>query len=265
MIGHTRARLLLEGHLPPAALISGPPGIGKRTLVTHLLDHHRVAWYDLLRNDRDKTFTIDDARHATEFARRAPYNRFKVIAVHLDDASPAAVNALLKTVEEPPPTVRFLFTAARSAMPTIASRCEHYPLGLLSHGELLQILQQLGMPRTRAEIAAHFGHGRIDQAVAVDRTGSSCKAAVIELARAIALHDRESFHRAFRAWDEVCDELLTRWFTEAISGLPGIFTAEETFGLGRDRGRLMAMIAALSQVSSARTRLSARAALEPFV
>ena len=48
------------------------------------------------------------------------------LLLRFEEAHPSAMNALLKTLEEPPPQVILLLTAesAESLLPTIVSRCE---------------------------------------------------------------------------------------------------------------------------------------------
>jgi hypothetical protein len=147
----------------------------------------------------------------------------------------------------------------------VRSRCEFYKLTPLSLQQVADILLGLGLPATRAYKAALVSGGQVSKALAADRTGSEQRASVVAAMKAISLGDRDGFHRAFTIWNEQANELLSTWFIEAISGQHQLFTAEETFGLGADRMRLMAMIAALSKVRSARARLGTRAALEPFL
>jgi DNA polymerase III subunit gamma/tau len=82
---------------------------------------------------------IDKAKYATSSAR---YKVYIIDEVHM--LSPSAFNALLKTLEEPPPRVIFIFaTTLLSKIPdTILSRCQCFEFKPLSN---IQITKQLEM------------------------------------------------------------------------------------------------------------------------
>jgi DNA polymerase-3 subunit gamma/tau len=56
-----------------------------------------------------------------------------------------AFNALLKTLEEPPPHVVFILatTEPHKILPTVLSRCQHYPLRRISQAEITGQLQRI--------------------------------------------------------------------------------------------------------------------------
>jgi DNA polymerase-3 subunit delta' len=73
------------------------------------------------------------------------------------------MNALLKSLEEPPPQVVIVITAesAESLLPTIASRCEILRLRPMAVLDLSQSLQKReGIPPQSAELYAHLSGGR---------------------------------------------------------------------------------------------------------
>ncbi len=262
IIGHERVREALEANLLPATLIAGPRSVGKRTLARHLVTHHEVGAYDL---SHLSVLTVEAVRRMKPFMSTAPFGAFRLALIDLDEASNQAQNALLKVLEEPPATARFLLTASRAVLPTIASRCQKHRLGYLTQDEVTQVLISLGTPADRARKAAMFSGGQVRPALDGDRRAETQRANVTNLIKAIALGDTDGFRDVFSTWDTQSSELLTTWFTEAITKQWLIFTAEEAYGLDADRDRLMHMIAALSRVASANPRLQARAALEPFV
>lgn len=262
VIGHTRERIILERELPPVTLLSGPESVGKQTLSRHLADHHQVPTFD--RFTTDGPLTVDAVRSIRTFSHRSPFGTFKLISVDLDKASSASLNALLKTLEEPPRTARFLLTASLGTFPTIISRSTVFRLGLLTDDEVTEVLLAQGLSRPRAQRAAKLSRGQIHRALKADQTGDESRATVTAVMKAISLSDRDAFHRAFRTWDDYTTEMLSTWFTEAITGRWALFTEEDTFGLRHDRSRLMEMITAVGRVHNARARLGARAALEPF-
>ncbi len=77
---------------------------------------------------------IDQIRLAKDWAQQTSgRGRGKVMVVHPADAlNVPAANALLKTLEEPPGTLRLLLTSAdpERLLPTVRSRCQRLPLGL---------------------------------------------------------------------------------------------------------------------------------------
>ena len=87
---------------------------------------------DVMELDAASNNGVDDVRELREAVRYRPAQaRFKIYIldeVHM--LSNAAFNALLKTLEEPPPAVKFLFatTELRKVPPTILSRCQTFHL-----------------------------------------------------------------------------------------------------------------------------------------
>ena len=72
---------------------------------------------------------VRDLRESVRFApTRGQFKIFYIDEVHM--LSNAAFNALLKTLEEPPPHVKFIFatTEANKILPTILSRCQRFDL-----------------------------------------------------------------------------------------------------------------------------------------
>jgi len=87
---------------------------------------------DVLEIDGASNNGVDEVRDLREKVRYAPARcRFKIY--YIDEVhmlSTAAFNALLKTLEEPPPHVKFIFatTEANKILPTIISRCQRFDL-----------------------------------------------------------------------------------------------------------------------------------------
>ena len=87
---------------------------------------------DVLELDAASNTGVSDMRDLLDGARYAPVNaRYKVYIldeVHM--LSTAAFNALLKTLEEPPPHVKFIFatTEIRKVPVTVLSRCQRFNL-----------------------------------------------------------------------------------------------------------------------------------------
>jgi hypothetical protein len=262
MIGHRAARLYLEKHLPSATLLHGPASVGKWTLATHLAEHHHVLSID--RWEVPHGLTIDTVRLVTAYAARAPQGEFKLITARLDETSRPALNALLKTLEEPPPRVRFLFTSDSRTLPTVASRCHVFELGLLSTDELETLYLRQGIPAAKARRAASFARGQVERGYTADKNDTQ-RNQVVNLAKAIMSGDQALFAAVFAHWDARCTELLTVLFTECLTGRWSTFREIDTFGMHHDRTRLWRMTAAITRLPRARPRLGVRAALEPFL
>lgn len=262
MIGHTPARAYLERELPPAALVYGPPSVGKWTLAVHLADHHRVHALD--RWFVEFGFNIETARLISTFTSRAPVGAFKLVVARLDGAGRPALNAMLKTLEEPPPRVKFLFTCSGKPLPTILSRCMPFELGTLSPPELEQVYRKQGYTAVRARRAAQYANGNVERGYTAD-TADAHRTQVVTLIRALAVGDREAFNGLFASWDTSSSELLQTFFTECLTRRWNTFAETDAAGLHLDRRRLWHMVASLMRVRAARPRLGVRAALEPFL
>lgn len=262
MIGHQAARLYLERSLPPATLLHGPPSVGKWTLAMHLAEFHRVAKID--RWEVPFGLTIETVRLVTAYAARAPHGAFKLVVARLDDSSRPALNALLKTLEEPPPRVKFLLISATRTLPTVASRCTVFELGMLRTDELQHLYQQQGIPVGKARRAAVYARGQVNRGYDAEQADQH-RNQVINLAKALTSGDRDLFTAVFAHWDTRCTDLLTVLLTECLTHRWITFTENDTFGLHHDRNRLWRMASAVTRLPSARPKLGVRAALEPFL
>jgi len=262
VIGHLAARHYLERELPAATLLCGPASVGKWTLATHLAEHHQVRTID--RWEVPHGLSIETVRLVTAYAARAPHGDFKLILARLDDSSRPALNALLKTLEEPPPRVKFLFTADAKTLPTVASRCTVFELGLLSAGELESVYRTQGFTVAKAHRAAAFARGQVARGYQAEGREVQ-KTQVVNLAKALATRDRDLFLAACAAWDSACTDLLTTFFTECLTHRWNTFAEADSFGLHHERIRLWRMVSAVTRLPGARPRLGVRAALEPFL
>lgn len=262
MIGHDQVRSILEDQLPPATLLRGPRSVGKWTLALHLADHHRVAPID--RWLVEYGFTKETAKLVTSYAARSPYGKFKLVIARLDDSAKPALNALLKTLEEPPPRVKFILVTSGNTLGTVISRCETYDLGLLSTSQLEKVYKDQGLSSMKAERAARHARGQVARGLELDSV-TSHRNQVINLAKALATGDRDLYTAVFREWDNNHTDLLTTFFTESLTHNWIVFAESDTFGLHLDRTRLWRMVSAITMLPAARPRLGIRAALEPFL
>jgi DNA polymerase-3 subunit gamma/tau len=102
---------------------------------------------DVIEIDAASNTSVDNVRDLREQVAYVPMSaRFKVYIIdEVHMLSKAAFNALLKTLEEPPPHVKFLFaTTEPEKLPdTIVSRCQLLRLGLFSEEEIAARLAQI--------------------------------------------------------------------------------------------------------------------------
>lgn len=261
MIGHGEVRQQLEAHLPPVTLLRGPRSVGKWTLAGHLADHHRVQAVDRLTVE---TLVVDIVRAAVTFVGTAPFGAFKLVTLSLDHASEASLNALLKVLEEPPATARFILVASGDVPATIVSRAQTYRLGLLTDTQVRDVLIAQGMSPAMAARLAPAGRGQVDRALRV-RHVDWPRSVVVDLMQAVATHDLDQFERTFRGWEDECRELLVQWVFEALTKEWSLYSEREMFGLHRKTEKLREMLLRLGAMPRAQSRLGVRVALEPFL
>ena len=87
---------------------------------------------DVLEIDGASNNTVDQMRDLRETVKYLPArDRFKIYVIdEVHMMTKEAFNALLKTLEEPPPHVKFIFatTEPQKILPTIVSRCQRFDL-----------------------------------------------------------------------------------------------------------------------------------------
>jgi len=177
---------------------------------------------------------IDRVREVTRRVQYAPVEgRWKCILVrdaHL--LMEAAANALLKTLEEPPPQTLFVLVTAAPhlLLPTIVSRCQPVRFGGLTRGEVSRFLvERLEVAPALADSAAAMAEGSIGRAVdlvqnpVVQRRGEWL-GEVQALAEA-GDHDLFAFTEALageRAHIDLYLDILRSWFRDQLLLLEGM-------------------------------------------
>jgi DNA polymerase-3 subunit gamma/tau len=162
------------GRIPQAWILTGVRGVGKTTTARILaralnyelpdgsvkgptihmpvmgvqdqaiIDSRHI---DVLEMDAASHNSVDDVRQINDAVRYAPVSaRYKVYIldeVHM--LSGAAFNALLKTLEEPPPHAKFIFatTEIRKVPVTVLSRCQRFDLRRVDAAVLVEHLQKI--------------------------------------------------------------------------------------------------------------------------
>jgi DNA polymerase-3 subunit gamma/tau len=103
---------------------------------------------DVFEMDAASRTGIDDIREIIEGVRYAPSERYKVYIIdEVHMLSKQAFNGLLKTLEEPPPHVKFIFatTEIRKVPVTVLSRCQRFDLRRIDSAELAAYLADLAV------------------------------------------------------------------------------------------------------------------------
>lgn len=187
-------KAIKRGSIAHAFLFSGIDGVGKATLA-------RMICKTLLCPNRSEEGPCDacaschkfDSRNHADFHSYVPEglyfkieevrslihqvslkpveSRYKTFLLErADTMRDEASNALLKVLEEPPgETVIFLVTETPEALlPTIRSRCQHFPFQPLPQSDLERRLMQLGYSAEEAAAQARFSHGSLGRALTLN-------------------------------------------------------------------------------------------------
>ncbi len=162
IVGHSAVRERLTKmveRLPPSLIFAGPHGIGKKLVAVEFArqvtgDGRSLDLMQPMAQTENIFFIspdgaqikIEQAREAMHFLSLAREGR-KLIMI-FDQAhlmGPQAANALLKSIEEPPPGVHFIFLSPSPAMllTTIRSRSQVVRFAPLLDSEVEAVLRQL--------------------------------------------------------------------------------------------------------------------------
>ncbi|MCA6084734.1 DNA polymerase III subunit gamma/tau [Candidatus Endomicrobiellum agilis] len=168
-ISQTLKNAICEKRVAHAYLFSGPRGCGKTTMARILakalnckngptiepcgvcencLEISKSSSIDVLEIDGASNNGIDEIRALRENVKFSSANsKYKIYII--DEAhqiTSQAFNALLKTLEEPPPHVVFIMaTTEQHKIPaTILSRCQRYRFKLISSAEMICAIKDIG-------------------------------------------------------------------------------------------------------------------------
>ena len=205
----TLTNAFASGRIAQAYMLTGVRGIGKTTtarLIARALNFQKAGedsgpsvdlsvkgehcdailesrHVDVIEMDAASHTGVDNVREINDAVKYKPASaRYKVYIIdEVHMLSTAAFNALLKTLEEPPPHVKFIFatTEIRKVPVTVLSRCQRFDLRRLGAGLLVEHFQRisdlegvkaetdaLGMIARAAEGSVRDGLSLLDQAIA---------------------------------------------------------------------------------------------------
>ena len=168
VVSETIKNSIQADKIPNAYLFTGIRGIGKTTIArivaksincSKSLDNQcktkcencdaitNSNHIDVLEMDAASKTGVDDVRDLIEFSRYGPtiakYKIFIIDEVHM--LSKQAFNALLKTLEEPPEYLKFIFatTEIKKIPITVVSRCQRFDLSRIKSSELFEFIKKI--------------------------------------------------------------------------------------------------------------------------
>ena len=168
VVAETITNSIKADKIPNAYLFTGIRGIGKTTIARIVAKTLNCSngienkckvkcencdsiassnHIDVLEMDAASKTGVDDVRDLIEFSRYGPtsakYKIFIIDEVHM--LSKQAFNALLKTLEEPPEYLKFIFatTEIKKIPITVVSRCQRFDLSRIKSSELFDFIKKI--------------------------------------------------------------------------------------------------------------------------
>jgi DNA polymerase-3 subunit gamma/tau len=259
----TLTNAIAQGRIAHAFMLTGVRGVGKTTtarIIARALNcvgtdgtggptaapcgecrHCRAIAedrdVDVIEMDAASRTGVDDIRELTEGVRYRPVSaRYKVYIIdEVHMLSKNAFNALLKTLEEPPPAVIFVFatTEIQKVPVTVLSRCQRFSLRrvpvdlLIAHYRRVADLERIaavdealaliaraadGSVRDGLSLldqAISLGGGRVETSVVRDMLGVADRGAVFDLLESVLRGDAaEALSRMDRLYRDGADPLV---------------------------------------------------------
>ena len=169
IVSKTIYNSIKQNKIPNAFLFTGIRGIGKTTIARIIAKALNCenglenickdnfckncneivssSHIDVLEMDAASRTGVDDVRELIEFSRYGPslakYKIFIIDEVHM--LSKQAFNALLKTLEEPPQYLKFIFatTEIKKIPVTVISRCQRFDLSRIKFEEMFNYIKKI--------------------------------------------------------------------------------------------------------------------------
>ncbi len=167
VVAETIINSIMANKVPNAYLFTGIRGVGKTTIARIVAKALNCSngiknkckkcdncdaitnsnHIDVLEMDAASRTGVDDVRELIEFSRYGPtsskYKIFIIDEVHM--LSKQAFNALLKTLEEPPEYLKFIFatTEIKKIPVTVISRCQRFDLSRIRSSELFNYIKKI--------------------------------------------------------------------------------------------------------------------------
>lgn len=193
-VSSTLKNAIKQNRISHAYMFCGPRGVGKTTMARVLartlneidasVDGESLSQtLNVVEIDAASNNKVEDVHHLREVVRVPPqsgkYKVFIIDEVHM--LSKSAFNALLKTLEEPPPHAIFIFatTEPHKVLPTILSRVQRFDFKRISVDEIVEQLrnvcenegisiddESLHVIAKKADGALRDALGLMDQAIA---------------------------------------------------------------------------------------------------
>ena len=279
-----------SGRIAHAFMLTGVRGVGKTTtarLLARALNYETDAIHeptldlreegrhcraiiegrhmDVLELDAASRTKVEDMRELLDGVRYAPVEaRYKVYIIdEVHMLSTSSFNALLKTLEEPPPHVKFIFatTEIRKVPVTILSRCQRFDLRRVEPDVIVRNLEMITeaegvrvdaegllLIARAAEGSVRDAQSMLDQAIVQGEPGQTVPAALI----------RDMLGLADRA------QTITL-FEQTLRGEPGpaIETFRTLYGYGADPAQVMLDLLEHAHSASVAKAIGAHALIMP--
>jgi hypothetical protein len=264
LVGHSQPWHYLKTALGPVTLLLGPDGVGKWTLAAKAAEQHGYPWQDVLRSP--EAMTALGAQSITEFSQKAGSTpKGRLVLACLDGAAPAAQNALLKLLEQPPPKVKFILTASTPPLATVVSRCQVIRCGLLTEQQVEEVLLLTGSDPRTARAAAVMSGGSAAQARMLEDSAEPALEHVRKALAAASEGKKDRLPPLFRdgSWTLQHHRLLTHWAAEMLTGRFRMFRPADAPRLSKRHARYAMLM--MTALDSARPRILDRAVLETII
>ena len=235
-------RNLEDGNFVHAYLITGQEGVGKRTLAREVAryllctgDHRPCgvcpACQQILQGthpdvlmvrpgfhvssdiptDRGKNdIIVETIREVVSMVNEHGYaSSMRIVVIEqAERMNPAAQNALLKTLEEPPEGVMFLIVTQTpgALLPTIVSRCRSVSLHPWPDKTVRRVLEEHGIREDRAAQAVHVSGGSIGRALKMAQDEAYWERRRKIMDQFLNLPDRSSIYGVANEWKDARDQ-----------------------------------------------------------